>query len=362
MNMAHRLEPGLDRMAATRADTIWHREETLADGRLTNVEIRYGDTEQAILQMAAIVLPRDADNDVVGTVPVFVVQNSTPVEIPTHVATMSHTGRVLGVVSAGYVPIPLRVMISQWLIALVRAGGVPEILGTFNGGRDFFASVRVSDEWKVPGDHSVTLPNFNVVGNHTGAKALLGSFSTIRVVCGNTAGMYTAEHTRTTAAEDRIKAAWLSIRHTMNAEERIADAVGWITDGRARAESERALLARLSAKVISPQEVGRFIESYISKPENGSKRMSTVRDQQRDSFFSVLTDEQDLGNHVLGMKGISAYGLMQGVTRYEDWTSQINRKAGTCVGTRRAFRAFLGTREAEKATARDRIMEMTGVR
>ena len=156
-------------------------------------------------------------------------------------------------------------------------------------------------------------------------------------------------------AMERSKNAWVMIRHTLNAAERIQDAVAWISDGKARAESEQALMARLASKVISRAEVEQFVSDYIAIPNDATKRAKSLREGQREDFKAILQDVQDLGNNAMSAAGISAYGLLQAVTRFEDWSAPVRSKS---VGTRRAFRSFLGERELEKATAQDRIMEL----
>lgn len=357
--MAHKLVHGVDRMASTRRDTVWHATETEADGRLVIVAAG-DDAEGKLLRMAGTVWPANADNDVAGTAPLYVDSPAGPVEVPSHVATVSPTGRVLGVVGAGYNPVPFRVVLGQWLAALARKGGRPETLGTFDEGRSMFASMQVADSWRVPGDHSETRPLFNVVSNHTGEGGIRGSFATFRVVCSNTSAMYVEGHDRVTSAAERARRAWVSIAHTANARERIEDAVRWIVDGRARAESERALLDRLASKVVGRNEVARFMDQYIALPADASKRTLAIRDSQRDAFYRTMRDAGDLGDHALDGRGITAYGLLQSVTHFEDHVARAVATPDAPVAVRRAFRAFLGEREAEKATARDMIVEMAG--
>ena len=351
--MAHKLESGVDRMVSTRRDTIWHRDETEADGRL--LIIAPSDPESTVLEGAAYVWPDGADNDVVGTKP-LVTADGTP--IASHVATVSRTGRVLGVVGKDYNPIAFKYLMSEWILALARAGGNLETLGTFNGGRNFFGCMEVADAWRVPGDHSDTRGLLNVTGSHDGTGGLRASFQSFRVVCSNTDAMFADAHDAITDATEKARRAWVTVRHSANAEERIKDAVQWIIDGRARVESERQLMARLAAKSLSKQEVDAFVNQYINVPDDASNRVRSIRGNDRDAFVATLRDVQDLGNHALTGAGISAYGLLQAVTRFEDHVSRVNNVADVPVGTRRAFRAFLGERQTEKSAARDLIMSL----
>ncbi len=351
--MAHKLVTGIDRMVSTLLDTIWHRDETLADGRL-QIVAHTGDAEQTMLQMASKVWPIDADNDVARAV-ALVTADGTPID--SHMATLSPSGRVLGVVTSGYSIISGKVIMQEWLLALARAGGIPETLGTFDAGRSMFGCVQIADAWRVPGDHSETRAMFNVVTNHTGEGGIRGSFASFRVVCANTAAVYSHEHDAVTDAKERAARAWVSVRHTVNAVDRMREAVAWITDGRARAEQEQATLARLAAKMVSTAEVDAFMARYIST-DGVSDRAAAHRSNQRDAFMGALTDASDLGEHVLGAKGISGYGLLQAVTRFEDHISRTRGASDQPVSTRRAFRAFMGEREAEKVAAREYILAL----
>lgn len=356
--MAHKLVSGIDRMASSRTDTVWHRAETLADGRLTEVRAT-GDAEADVLSQAAVVWPTESDNDISRTI-ALVTSEGTPVT--SHIATLSPSGRVLGIVTCGYEAVPFKTILTEWVLALARAGGIPETLGTFDAGRNFFASLQVAESWRIPGDSSDTRPLFNVVGNHTGEGGIRGSFASFRVVCANTSAMYQRDHDAVTDAAERASRAWVSVRHSANALERMREAVAWIIDGRSRAESERALMERLASKLISKAEVVSFTDRYISIPAGSTDRVVAGRQRERETFGGILRDSDDLGDHAWRAgNGITAYGLLQSVTRFEDWQSRTRDTDATPVATRRAFRAFLGTREAEKATARDHILELAGI-
>jgi len=351
----------LDRIVAAETDTIWHATETKAAGTLLELPAGLPAAER-VERAAELALADELDNDVAGTVPIVATMpDGGQATIDTHLATVSRKGRVLGVVTKGYQILSGRTILDVWLRALARAGGLLEVLGTCDGGRQFFATFQVADAWKVPGDHSETRPHLNILSAHDGSRALLAMFAAFRVVCHNTAGMFAAEHERTTTAADRAKLAWCRVPHTLNAADRMADAVQWIIEGRARMETERDLLARLAARMISPAELEKFSADYLAIPEDVSSRTRTIREKQREEWTATLQDVDDLGNHAAGPNGVSAYGLLQAVTRFEDWKSPVRAKDQP-VATRRAFRAFGAERETEKATARDRILELVGLR
>lgn len=352
--MAHKLVSGIDRMASTRLDTVWHRDETLQDGRLRQI-VYAEDAEATLLEMAGYVWPVDADNDIARTDRLVTVHGE-PVE--THVATISPSGRILGVVGSTYSPVAFKIILRDWVLELARAGGIPETLGTYDAGRNMFACVQVAPAWHVPGDHSETRPFCNVLGNHTGEGGIRGSFATFRPVCANTAGMLATEHDAVTDAQERAKRAWVTVRHYGDTAQRIQDAVAWIIDGRARAEREQALLARLASKLVSKDDVVRFVDQYINIPDDATARVRTGRENERATFGQVLRDQNNLGEHAWTGHGMTAYGLLQSVTNFEDWQSRTRGADDVPVATRRAFRAFLGEREPEKITARERILEL----
>jgi phage/plasmid-like protein (TIGR03299 family) len=352
--MAHSIVKGIDRMASTRLDTVWHATETAADGRLVQVPAT-DDLEATLLTMGGIVWPTDADNDVHRTGELEVRGEGTLVT--THKAMLSRSGRVLGVVGSGYQAVPFTAIFTDWLLALARAGGAPETLGTFDAGANFFAAFQVAPAWRVSGDDHETRPFCNVVANHTGNGGIRGSFASFRAVCKNTATMFGREHDQVEDAATKVQRAWVTIAHTANAADRMKDAVAWITDGAARAETERELLERMAAKLLSPTQVDTFVRDYIAIPDGASKQTLTNRMKSRDQFYADM-QAADLGNHGIAGGEITAYGLFQAVTHFEDWTSGARNSDDAPVGTRRAFRAFLGKREAEKSTARERILAM----
>jgi hypothetical protein len=350
--MAHMIVKGIDRMASTQLNTVWHAAETAADGRLTQVTVT--DPETTLLTMAGIVWPTDHDNDVARTVGL---KTTEDVAVTSHMATVAGSGRVLGIVGADYTAVPFRVILTDWLLGLVRAGGKPETLGTFDAGANMFASVAVADEWRVPGDDSITRFLCNVISNHKGEGGIRASFSTVRVVCKNTDAMFAQEHNKVQAAEERARRGWVTVPHKGDAVARMADAVAWITDGKARAESEQAMLSRMASKLVSPEGVSQFIDRYIALPADANKQVVANRTKAREQFIQDM-QAADLGGHGLTAKGITAYGLLQAVTHFEDWTSTVRATPDAPVGTRRAFRAFLGKRQEEKVAAREHILSL----
>jgi phage/plasmid-like protein (TIGR03299 family) len=347
--MAHKIVQGIDRVAATQARTIWHADETLG---VSLRDFTMTDPESTLLEMAGYVWPTDADNDVARTVG-LVTADGLP--IGTHVATVSRTGRVLGVVGSDYNPVPFKVILTDWLYALALAGAAPETLGTCDEGRNMFASVLVADEFRVPGDEHETRPYFNLVSNHTGQGGIKGSFATFRPVCFNTASMFGEQHDK---GAHKVRDAWVLVKHTRSASQSIKDAVQWIVDGRARAESERDLLARMANVTVDKVGLQGFVDRYISQGD--TPKAEARREGEREKFLAAMR-AADLGAHALTSRGITAYGLFQAVTNFEDWRSTVRRTDDTPVATRRAFRAFMGEREPEKQTARQHILELAGI-
>jgi len=346
------LVPGIDRIAATKVKTIWHQLETLAAGTLVAIDENL-DPETAALQQSAIVFPQDADNDFARTAK-LTTEDGTPIE--THMALLSPSGRVLSIVGVGHYPVPFKFIFSNWYLELARHGGKPSSLGTCDEGRFMFGSLEAAEPWYVPGDKSVTRAFFNIMASH-GDGSIKGSFCTFREVCFNTMTMFGEEHDRIKDARERIAKAAVTIHHTANAQERISDAVAWIVDGRARAESEKNFLNRLATKVVSTPEVDKFVAKYIST-DDVSPRAQAIRGNQREAFRQIMSDTDDLGEHALSAKGITAYGLMQAVTHFEDYVARVVGTEECPVNVRRAFRAFTGERDVEKVTARDYIAEL----
>jgi hypothetical protein len=364
--MAHQFNEKIDRMATTSLRTIWHKVETLANGVLKHIVPLVAadgsgaaDHPATATELAAHVWPEAHDNDCAGTVPLFVNTDGLQ-EVDGHVATVSPSGRVLGIVKPSYKVLSFKTLFAGLYLALAKAGGRPQTLGTFDSGKRFFGTLAVCDPWRVPGDHSDTVVHFNLISGHGGEMSAKGATDVFRVQCANTSRAFDRSHSAVYEdAKLRIERAAIIIPHTTNAEDRIAEAVKWITDGRARAENEKQLLERLALKSITKAEVDAFIEKYVHIPDDASKQTVRIRSKNRADFLATLQDEEDLGEHALTSSGTTAYGLLQAVTRFEDWVApSVGSKEH--VGQRRAFRAFLGQRQVEKTTAQDRILAMVG--
>jgi len=352
--MAHKIVSGTDRIATTDKRTVWHAYETEQDGRLVEVPFQ-GDAETTLLQMAGHVWPIDAENDVARIVPI---QTAEGIAAPDFQATVSASGRVLGIVSKDYEKVPFRVITTELCLALARAGGRPSTLGTFDAGRNFFSCFEVAQSWRVPGDHSDTHAFCNIIANHTGDGAIRTIFESFRDVCANTAEL-TARNIAAAGTADAFAAAITSIRHTGNVQERLRMAAQWIANGEQRAMAERELLAHMAGRKLSMADVAKFIDQYIFIAPDATDRIKAGRERERESFYATARDTADLGNHALAASGITAYGLYQAVTRFEDHVTRVNQVQDVPVGTRRAFRAFLNERGAEKNMARELILEMS---
>ncbi len=165
------------------------------------------------------------------------------------VATIrSDTGRVLGVVGAGYTAIQNRDLIPLIYAAAASEGVQIESAGSLRQGREVFFCARLASFNLGGRDLNHTYALF--LNAHDGSRSLMVLPTAVRVVCNNTkvAALTGAEEIELT----------VRLRHTALAAERLEDVRTCLRGASAMAAREQAKAEALAARRMTDDEVAAF--------------------------------------------------------------------------------------------------------
>jgi len=165
------------------------------------------------------------------------------------------------------------------------------------------------EEWKAPGDDSMTMPFLTALWAHDGTSALKLVRTAIRVVCANTKRMAEDEAAKTGHE--------LTIRHTKNWQDRIEQARQIMMGLRQSFEEYKELAEELAKVAITEATVDLFLEQFLPMPDISetqfSKRVKNNVFDARASVRKIL----DGGNGTTApMHRRTAYGLWQAGLEY----------------------------------------------
>lgn len=223
----------------------------------------------------------------VETEPVFVIRGGQVVQVPGKVATYNGaTKGIFGVVSDTY-----------GVVQTLDAFAAPRQL--IESGRMELQSLEVKNDGariRMTGlfgasafpqlglDTADILAHYGVIEcDHAGMSAIRASLHSIRLRCLNGA----------TSIEI---AGRISVRHTVNAEERMHEASKLIFGLEEQAQAEAALLADLAVTPMSLPEFAGFANELLPEEEEATERMRENRKKQIDDLIGLFqTGEGNVG-------------------------------------------------------------------
>jgi phage/plasmid-like protein (TIGR03299 family) len=188
-------------------------------------------------------------------------------------------------------------------------GVLLEGLMSLKDGAQVIGVVRLTDEFKLPGDSSPNLTYATFGTAHDGSAALTVFPSQIRVVCNNT----------WVAAKGGAEDTWgqgVVIRHTKSIKDRIDQAKKILTGMRDAREEYLELAEELVGIKFAPELEERFVVDFIPAPPETliSDRVANNIQEARDAVRMILS-----GGNVAGAGiGGTAYGCLMAATEYLD--------------------------------------------
>ena len=239
------------------------------------------------------------------------------IEIPDNFAVIRDTDKaVLGVVGKNYVPIQN----TQCFDILDSITGPDRLVnittaGSLHGGKKVWALAELTNLTlsPVPGDE--VRPYLCLIDSKDGSMSLTAFFTSVRVVCQNTANL-------ALAGADKNKT--VKIRHTKSAMDKIEEAqriLGMAVD---RAEKYGDVLDSLARKQVNTAGWHDFLDELVGElviPEKGDPTRGYTRLLNQRELLTNLF-ESGIGTDIPGVRG-TAWGAYNAITEFTTHHNQI---------------------------------------
>jgi phage/plasmid-like protein (TIGR03299 family) len=266
------------------------------------------------------------------------------VEVPTHKSLVRKTdSAILGVVGNVYRPVQNREVFAA-MDALVTEGSMRyHTAGSLRGGKRIWLLGKIGSHETVPGDRT---DQFIMAHNsHDGSSALRFLWTSIRVVCANTARVALAAG----------KGEGLSIRHTASATERVADVQSALGLARKAFEMEEAFSAALAEASLAHDMWASIKNLAAPLPEQkeGEEPVSVTRALKKQALLDELL-ANGRGQDLQIRKGVfvqdTLWGARNALTEY------VNYERQTRGGQAQRFDSAMFGSGAEMVAAGDHLM------
>jgi phage/plasmid-like protein (TIGR03299 family) len=284
----------------------WHKKGTAVQNLMTSEEaIREGKLDWSI-----------------ECRPIFTMIGNEKVQVPNKFATVRvDKGIPLGVVGKNYVPIQNRDAFTFFDNVLGNFGAKYEVVGSLGSGENVWMLVQLGDVIKIRKSDDVVRRYILLTNNHDGTRCFKMFITPIRVVCWNTlcAAMAGQKYDALGNVNDGI-----SIRHTVNAADRIADAQKALGLATNFYDNLSTVFNKLAAKEISPQWMKDYTKALIGVPRKrpGKKEEFSSRAINTRNRIIDLMDHET--NRLPGMRG-TAWAAYNAVTLYADHFMKTSR-------------------------------------
>ncbi len=223
-------------------------------------------------------------------------------EVPTHrVVVRSDSNAQLGVVGKGYQCLQ-NFEAFEFLDALVSEGSMKyHTAGSLRGGKTVWMLGKIGEFEAVPGDK---VDQYLLGHNcHDGSGSFRVFFTTVRVVCANTARV----------ALNRGKSQGIAIRHTRNMKSRVADAQKALGLAVEAHQANEEYIKWLASIQLTGKKVTDIIDSLIPLPEEGNPTKALNQQAQlRDLYLNGV------GQDIPGVSG-TGWAFHNAVTEYTNY-------------------------------------------
>ena len=242
----------------------------------------------------------------VKKVPISMSPNGYAQEIDSHVAMIRETDKSFyGIVGKGYEPVQ-NLGAFKFMDGLIEDGSMRyHTAGSLRDGRNVWLLGKVGTAEIVPDDkvdHYLMLWN-----SHDGSSALRVFFTTVRVVCANTAQVALREG----------KGQGVSLRHTANIRNRLAQSREVLQLGIKAFEQHTDFAKHLASVSLDVAKWTDFVTTLIPDPiEGASERSLSIVRNKRDKIEELFLTGR--GNAMNGVKG-TAWAAQNAVVEYQNY-------------------------------------------
>jgi len=222
-----------------------------------------------------------------------------------------------------------------WADELVGGGCKVKTAGSLRGGRRVWVLGALPQRSNLLPD-SEALDHYLLLWNsHDASTAIRAQLTTIRVVCNNTL-------TWADSAARAMKVSY-SIRHTTNAESKLAEAQRVLGLAQMAADQAEQIAAELLAKEMSRQDVRAFLNELVPVPtEEGRSR--TMAEHTQAAIWGCYTTSDD----ITPIRD-TAWGALQAVTEFDSHIARGRNTSGASLAENRFARLTSGDSLATRA-------------
>lgn len=264
--------------------------------------------------------PRHAAEKIMGfsvdQVPLMYMLDGKRVICESHVMNIrSDTKEEFGIVSANYQPIQ-NVQVADFCEALRDEGDVRvESAGTIRNGKRIWFLLQGERFEVALGD---TMAPYILVSNgHDGSSTFRVTPTTVRVVCSNTLHMVIPR-----MDDGSLRQSAISIRHTLNVMERVADAKTALAAYGTARDATRQLANDLASKDVNSQDVQAFfLESYTEDygeiPSNPQNKKEERRRERSLSAYTSFTRRFDDEKGIAGTSAWNMFNSYSGMVQHD---------------------------------------------
>lgn len=247
----------------------------------------------------------------------------------------SDTGDFLGSVGARYTPIQNAQGLDV-LDPVIGDAAAYETGGSIHGGKTVYLTAKTSADWAIcEGDTFKTY--LLVYMSHDGKHPVTIRFVQTRVVCWNTLSAAIGECP-----------ALVSVRHTRNAPDKLAEAHRILKLADKHQQAFRKALGKLAAEPMSERQGRNFLGKLF--PDESDEESETKREKRSDRVFELFRSGT-------GNEGKTRYDMLNGVTEFVDHKREQRIHGGKDSGEAR----FESTQLTTGATLKSRAFELLTV-
>lgn len=215
--------------------------------------------------------------------------------------------KVLGVVGGGYTVIQNRDLFGFCDVLLDQSDIRFETAGALKGGSVCWVLAQVARELVVDGD--VHIPYLLMSSSHDGSMAATATLTPTQVVCWNT--MTIALSTQRT----------FSVRHTTNAQSRIAEAKEALGISYRYLDKFEEEVKKLMDQALNDAQFEAIVDELM--PDHDHQATEARRDANRNRMRKLWYDAADTAARYRG----TGWGAMSAVSEWEQWQKPIGRKS-----------------------------------
>lgn len=224
-------------------------------------------------------------------------QNGFNSVVPDHFVTKRNdTNEIFGVVGNRYEIVQNKDAFTFFDAIVGQGQAIFETSGALGKGERIFVTAKLPNYIRIAGTDDITETYVILTSSHDGSGSIICGLTNVRIVCSNTMRL---------AMRNMINK--VSIRHTSNADAKLAQAHKFLGISNDYVTQANEVFNRLALKNVSDEQVKKLIENLFPSESENTTRIENIRESVMSSYFAGVGQSKIIG---------SAWGALQGITHY----------------------------------------------